>query len=149
MKEYKFKINGNAYQVAVSKVEDGVASVTVNGTPYNVELEGDIQSPKPVKPVHVSPATYQATPQAAPAKVEAPVAAASGSATPLKSPLPGVILDVRVKEGDAVKEGQTLMILEAMKMENNVDSNKSGVVKSIMKRTGDSIMEGDVLLTIE
>lgn len=149
MKEYKFKINGNAYQVAVDKVEDGFANVTVNGTPYKVELEGDVQGPKPVKPVQVSPATYQATPQAAPAKVSAPTASASGSETPLKSPLPGTILDVKVKEGDAVKEGQTLMILEAMKMENNIDANKSGVVKRIIKRTGDAIMEGDVLLTIE
>lgn len=148
MKEYKFKINGNAYQVAVSKVEDGAATVSVNGTLYTVELEGEAEGPKPVKPVHVSPATYQATPQAAPAKVSAP-AAAAGSETSIKSPLPGVILDVKVKEGDSVKEGQTLMILEAMKMENNIDANKAGVVKRIIKRTGDSIMEGDVLITIE
>ncbi len=58
------------------------------------------------------------------------------------------MLELRVKEGDTVKEGQTVMILEAMKMENNIDANKSGVVKSIVKRAGDSVMEGDVLITI-
>lgn len=149
MKEYKFKINGNAYKVAVENIEDGIATVSVNDTEYKVELEGDTSGePKPVKPVQVSPATYQATPQAAPAKVSAP-AAASGSETTMKSPLPGVILDVKVREGDSVREGQTVMILEAMKMENNIDASKSGVIKRIIKRTGDSVMEGDLLLTIE
>lgn len=148
MKEYNFKINGNAYKVAVDNVEDGKATVSVNGTNYTVELENDMSGPKPVKPVQVAPATYQATPQAAPAKV-APAPAASGSEMQLKSPLPGTVLEVKVNEGDAVKEGQTVMVLEAMKMENNIDANKSGVVKRIIKRAGDSVMEGDLLLTIE
>ncbi len=147
MKEYKFKINGNAYQVAVESVEDGVATVTLNGTTYKVELEEEFTGPKPVKPVAVAPATYQATPQAAPAKVAAP-APASGNDTQLRSPLPGTVLEVRVKEGDKVTEGQTLMILEAMKMENNIDANKSGEIKRIMKNQGDSVMEGDVLFII-
>lgn len=147
MKEYKFKINGNAYQVAVESVVDGIATVTLNGTTYKVELEEEIAAPKAVKPVAVAPATYQATPQAAPTKVAAP-APTSGSDTQLRSPLPGTVLEVRVKEGDQVTEGQTLMILEAMKMENNIDANKSGVIKSIMKRQGDSVMEGDVLFII-
>lgn len=148
MKEYKFKINGNDYKVAVDAVENGVAKVSVNGTNYNVELGEDMGAPKAVKPVQVAKATYQASPQAAPAKVD-PAPATSSSASPLKSPLPGVILDVRVREGDAVKEGQLVMILEAMKMENNIDAHKSGVIKSIMKRQGDSVMEGDTLIIIE
>lgn len=147
MKEYSFKINGNTYKVDVEKVEGNMATVSVNGTSYNVEIEHDITGPKPVKPVHVSPATYQATPQAAPVKIN-PTPAATGNDTALKSPLPGTVLEVRVKEGDTVTEGQTLMILEAMKMENNIDANRSGVIKSIMKKQGDSVMEGDVLLTI-
>lgn len=69
MKEYKFKINGNAYKVAVESVQDGIAAVSVNGTPYKVEIENDLGGPKPVKPVQVAPATYQATPQAAPVKI--------------------------------------------------------------------------------
>ena len=147
MKEYKFKINGNAYKVAVESVQDGIAAVSVNGTPYKVEIENDLGGPKPVKPVQVAPATYQATPQAAPVKI-ASAPPAGGSETQLRSPLPGTVLELRVKEGDTVKEGQTVMILEGMKMENNIDANKSGVVKSIVKRAGDSVMEGDVLITI-
>lgn len=148
MKEYKFKINGNDYKVAIDTVENGIAKVSVNGTNYKVEMDETHGSPKAVKPVQVSRATYQATPQAAPAKVD-PAPSAPSSATPLKSPLPGVVLEVRVREGDAVKEGQTVMILEAMKMENNIDAHKSGVIKSIERRQGDSVMEGDALLIIE
>lgn len=147
MKEYKFKINGNDYKVAVESVDDGLAKVSVNGTNYKVEIEGQLGAPQAVKPVHVAPATYQATPQAAPAKVNQTPAAGSNSA--LKSPLPGVILDVKVREGETVKEGQCLMILEAMKMENNIDANKAGVIKQIIKRQGDSVLEGDALLIIE
>lgn len=149
MKEYKFKINGNDYKVAVDTVENGVAKVSVNGTNYTVEIDGKMGVPKAVKPVHVAPATYQASPVAAPSKVNQPAPTGDGNASPLKSPLPGVILDVQVREGDSVKEGQCLMILEAMKMENNIDAHKTGVVKSINKRQGDSVLEGDTLLVIE
>lgn len=147
MKEYKFKINGNDYKVAIETVDNGVAKVSVNGTNYTVELENAISTPKAVKPVHVAPATYQATPQAAPKKVEP--AAPSGGASALKSPLPGVILEVKVREGDTVKAGQLIMVLEAMKMENNIDAHKAGVVRSIEKRQGDSVLEGDTLIIIE
>ena len=68
--------------------------------------------------------------------------------SPVKSPLPGVILDIRIKEGDPVAVGQTLVVLEAMKMENNIDSDRAGVVKSIKVNRGDSVLEGDVLITL-
>jgi biotin carboxyl carrier protein len=148
-KDYKFKINGHEYEVAVNSVEGGVAKVSVNGTDYQVEVQSNtLIKPRPAKPVHVAPATYSATAPVSPAKIDQS-APSGGSATPLKSPLPGVILDVKVREGDTVKAGQLLMVLEAMKMENNIDSNKSGVIRSIVKRQGDSVLEGDVLLTIE
>jgi len=146
-KEYKFKINGNAYDVSVGSVESGVAKVTVNGTQYELEVESNtLIKPGPVRPVAVAPATYSATAPVTPAKIDqsAPVSGAS----PLKSPLPGVILDVKVREGDTVKAGQLLMVLEAMKMENSIDAHQAGVIKSINKRQGDSVLEGDVLLTI-
>jgi biotin carboxyl carrier protein len=104
--------------------------------------------PSPAKHTHVAPATYSATAPVTPAKINQ-AASAGGNASPLKSPLPGVILEVKVKEGDSVKAGQLLMVLEAMKMENNIDAHKAGVIKSIEKRQGDSVLEGDVLLTIE
>lgn len=146
-KDYKFKINGHEYEVAVGSVEGGVARVSVNGTQYEVEVQSNtLIKPKPAKPVAVAPATYSATAPVSPAKIDQ--SAPSGGASPLRSPLPGVILDVKVREGDTVKAGQLMMVLEAMKMENNIDAHQSGVVKSINKRQGDSVLEGDVLLTI-
>ncbi len=148
-KDYKFKINGHEYEVAVGSVESGVAKVTVNGTDYEVEVQSNtLIKPRPAKPVAVAPAVYSATAPVSPAKIDQ-TAPAVGSASPLKSPLPGVILDVKVREGDTVKAGQLLMVLEAMKMENNIDAHQAGVVKSVNKRQGDSVLEGDVLLTIE
>lgn len=148
-KEYKFKINGHDYEVGVGRVDGGVAEVSVNGESYRVEVESNtLLKPGPRKPVHVSPAVYSATAPVVPPKLDQTPAAASGG-TPLKSPLPGVILDVKVREGDSVAAGQLLMVLEAMKMENNIDAPRGGVVRSIVKKQGDSVLEGDVLLTIE
>ncbi len=147
-KEYKFKINGHEYEVAVGSVENGVANVTVNGTRYEVEVQSNtLIKPRPAKTAHVAPATYSTTAPVTPAKIDQ--SAPAGSASPLKSPLPGVILEVKAREGDTVKAGQLLMVLEAMKMENNIDANKSGVIKQIIKRQGDSVLEGDALLIIE
>jgi biotin carboxyl carrier protein len=149
-KEYKFKINGHEYEVAVNSVEGGIAKVSVNGTDYAVEVQSNtLIKPRPPKPAHVAPATYSATAPVSPAKIDQSAPAAGSAASPLKSPLPGVILEVKVREGDTVKAGQLMMILEAMKMENNIDAHQAGVVKSIVKRQGVSVLEGDVLLTIE
>lgn len=149
MKEYKFRINGNDYRVAVENVQDGVAKVSVNGTAYTVEVEGDgTVAPRPVKPVEVAPATYHATPQPAPTKLPVGAPVSGAGEEPLRSPLPGTLLEVRVAVGDSVRAGQTVMILEAMKMENNIDAPRAGMVKSIAKRPGDSVMEGEVLLTV-
>ena len=83
----------------------------------------------------------------APTQVVKPTAPSTGKSG-VKSPLPGVILDIRIKEGDTVSVGQTLMVLEAMKMENNIDSDRAGVVKSVKVNRGDSVLEGDVLITL-
>ena len=147
MKEYKFKINGNAYKVAVESVQDGIAAVSVNGTPYKVEIENDLGGPKPVKPVQVAPATYQATPQAAPVKI-ASAPPAGGSETQLRSPLPGTVLELRVKEGDTVKEGQTVMILEAMKMETGVVALTDGKVGEVFIEPGRAVKAGELLMTV-
>ena len=143
MKEYNLKINGTEYSVFIKSVKDNVASLTVNGAPYEVEVEGIKTAPTKVvnKGIH-TPTLQSEQPVAKPA-------APSGSASPLKSPLPGVILDVIAKEGDTVKAGQTLLILEAMKMENNIEADRDGVIERINARKGDSVLEGDVLLTIK
>lgn len=151
MKEYKIKINGNEYAVAISNVEDNTASVSVNGTAYEVEVEGmnvpqQVKTPKIVQPSVA--ASSQVDPHPSTARTSSPAATASASAGNIKSPLPGVVLDVMVQVGDAVKTGQRLMILEAMKMENNIDSDRDGTVREIRARKGDSVLEGDVLITI-
>ena len=144
MKEYKYKINGNPYKVTVGDIEDNLVQVEVNGTSYTVELERTA-APK-IKPVVRQAATTPATPP--PAAVSRPKPAAGNSAG-VKSPLPGVILEIKVKEGDAVKRGQTLLILEAMKMENDIKADRDGVVKNILVSKGESILEGTDLIIVE
>lgn len=150
MKEYKIKINGNEYAVSISNVEDNTALVNVNGTEYEVEVEG-MNAPKVSKTHRIMQQPTVATStesHPATARTTSPASTASVTAGNIKSPLPGVVLDVMVQVGDAVKTGQRLMILEAMKMENNIDSDRDGTVKEIKARKGDSVLEGDVLITI-
>ena len=139
MKEYSIKINGNDYRVVVGDTEEGVAHIQVNGVEYSVEVE-DIASNSTAPP----PANTAAS---EPSTASTPTKSTGGAS--IKSPLPGVIIDVNVREGDRVKVGQKLMVLEAMKMENNIDSNVEGTVKSVVKQKGDSVMEGDVLVVFE
>lgn len=145
MKEYNFRINGNEYHVSIEKVDDTNAEVMVNGASFSVEFEGE-GKPRQEKLTQVAPIP-NSTPAERP-QVAKP-AVASAPASGVKSPLPGVILDIRVNVGDTIKVGQHLLVLEAMKMENNIDSDREGVVKSINVSKGDSVLEGDLLLTIE
>lgn len=140
MKEYTYKINGNTYKVAIGEIDDNIAHVEVNGTSYNVEMEKKAKDPVTKVPVR--------RPYAAPAPAAAAKPAAS-SAAAIKSPLPGVILDIKAKEGDVVKKGDTLLILEAMKMENSIQADKDGKVSKIHVGKGDSVLEGNDLVTIE
>ena len=146
MKEYKYKINGNLYNVVIGDIEENIAHVEVNGTHYTVEMEKKPKAAPAPKPV-VRPA---AKPAAAPAAV-APVTkpAAGGAKSGVKSPLPGVILDIKVNVGDEVKKGQTLIILEAMKMENSINADKDGKIAAINVRKGESVLEGTDLVIIE
>lgn len=141
MKEYRYKINGNLYKVTIGDIEENHVRVEVNGTPYTVELEKKT-SPK-IKPVVRTAATTPAAPPAA--AVTRPNVGGKG----IKSPLPGVILEIKVKEGDTVKRGQTLLILEAMKMENDIKADRDGKVTSIKVSKGESILEGTDLIIIE
>lgn len=142
MKEYRYKINGNLYKVTVGDIEDNNVRVEVNGTPYTVELEK--QNKPKIRPVIRTAST---TPAAPPAAVTRP--ANVGSKSGIKSPLPGVILEIKVKEGDAVKRGQTLLVLEAMKMENDIKADRDGKVTAIKVSKGESILEGTDLIIIE
>ena len=143
MKEYKYKINGNEYKVNVGDIENGIAHVEVNGTPYNVELEQKEVSVKAVKaPKTTAPKKSEDTVVAAP-----PVQSTGGHA--VKSPLPGVILSINVKVGDTVKASDTVVILEAMKMENAIHAGADGKIASVNVSQGDSVLEGAVLITLE
>lgn len=145
MKEYKLKINGNDYAVTVTDVEETVAEVEVNGIPFKVEFEA------PVKKTVAAPKISKPAASAVVAKPTAPAAPASSPSTggsSVTSPLPGVILEVAVKEGDSVKKGQKLIVLEAMKMENVIEANADGKVVSIKVNKGDSVLEGATLVTI-
>ena len=143
MKEYKFKIHGNEYEVSINSVEDNIADVTVNGTQYEVEIEGSKVS-KITKP---TPSTSSAATTAEVIST-AKAAAKKSAGTAVKSPLPGVIVDLKVREGDQVKAGQHLLVLEAMKMENNIDADRDGIIVELKVNKGDSVLEGDTLLTI-
>ena len=132
MKEYKFKINGNDYTVVINSVEGSNAAVTVNGANYNVEIEN-------------APAAVAAAP-AAPAA--APKAAAPAGGKTITSPLPGVIIDVNVTVGQAVKKGQKIAVLEAMKMENEILAEFDGTVTEIFIKKGDSVLEGANVVTL-
>lgn len=159
MKEYKYRINGNEYNVAVIDLDGNTAAVEVNGTSYKVDILGEELNI--VKRPTAAPAPTVAAPVATPAPAPAPVAPApvapeapaptaapAGSGKPVLSPLPGVILDLKVNVGDQVKAGQTVAILEAMKMENNINAECDGTVTAIKVAKGDSIPEGSEILLI-
>ena len=145
MKQYRFKINGNQCNVDINSVEGNIASVSVNGTSYQVELEDAPAAPVQAVPVQTSVITPATAPvQAAPA----PKPAASGAGKPVTSPLPGVIIAVKVNVGDSVKAGQEVAVLEAMKMENSIEAVQDGTVTAIHVAKGDSILEGAAIVTI-
>ena len=143
MKEYKYKINGNEYNVIINSIEDGLADIEVNGTPYKVEILAEKK--KASKPAIKHPTVTAAPVAAAPV---APAASAGGQGTGVKSPLPGVILDVCVKVGDEVKVGQKVAVLEAMKMENNINADRDGKIVAVKVNKGDSILEGSDIVII-
>lgn len=147
MKTYKFKINGNDYEVMVNSVEGNTADVTVNGTGYKVEMENAPAAPAaaPKSEPAAAPAPVAAAPAAAPA---APAAKAAGEGQTVTSPLPGVIIEVSVKEGQAVKAGQKVAVIEAMKMENEIQAPADGTVTAVLVGKGDSVLEGAPVVKI-
>jgi biotin carboxyl carrier protein len=152
MKEYKFKINGNEYNVAINSVEGNIADVTVNGKSYQVEME-NAPAAAPVQAVPVAPAVTVSAPipqaaPAAPAPAPAPATKPAGAGKAVTSPLPGVIIGVKVNVGDVVKPGQVVAVLEAMKMENDIEAEFGGTVTAVNVAKGDSILEGAVIVTI-
>lgn len=149
MNKYQYKVQGVDYDVEIVDVEGNIAKVSVNGIPFEVELKEPIKASTMQKHTVVKPAApvapSAATPSPAPAVQPA---AAAGSGTKVTAPLPGTITDVKVKVGDAVKNGGTVVVLEAMKMQNNIEAECSGTVTSVLVNNGDTVLEGAVLITI-
>ena len=159
MKTYQYKVQGVDYEVEIVEVEGKIAKVNVNGIPFEIEMQKPINAAK-----HPALAATKRTTSAAPAEVAAPAAepapakpapqaapqaaAPAGAGTPVKAPLPGTINAINVKVGDKVGIGDIVIVLEAMKMQNNIEAEQAGTVTSITVNVGDSVMEGAVMLTI-
>lgn len=141
MKEYNYKIKGASYNVKINDIEENIAKVKVNGIEFDVELEKPVVQPKPVVRAVAAPVKTIEAPKAAQEAVEAGISA-------VRAPLPGTINDIKVTVGQAVKKGETLVILEAMKMENSIDSECDGKVQEVKVQKGDTVMEGAILVTI-
>lgn len=161
--KYQYQVKGVDYEVEIQDIEGNIAHVTVNGIPFEVEMK------QPVKPgkqkfrieneahsdkggassadnAKRSPSSATTAANAEPAASKKAPASAAGK--PVTAPLPGTINDIKVKVGDKVSAGDTVVILEAMKMQNNIEAETSGTIASINVNKGDAVMEGDTLVTI-
>ena len=145
MRSYKFKINGNEYNVDINSVEGNIANVTVNGATYEVEMDTPVSAPVAAAAVKDSSASPQNDNQGA---APAPASKPAGAGKAVTSPLPGVIIEVSVKEGQAVKAGQKVAVIEAMKMENEIQASADGTVTAVLVNKGDSVLEGAEIVKI-
>ncbi|MDY5768233.1 MAG: biotin/lipoyl-containing protein [Alloprevotella sp.] len=152
MKQYKYTINGAQYDVTIDSIVGSKAKVEVNGIPFEVEMHGSslVEEDLPTMSTEgaPAPAAAPAAPAAAPTAAAPAAKSGPGAGTPVKAPLPGVVTKILVAEGQAVKKGETVLVLEAMKMENNITAEADGNVTGICVAAGDSVMEGTTLLTI-
>jgi glutaconyl-CoA/methylmalonyl-CoA decarboxylase subunit gamma len=143
MKKFKFTINGNNYEVEILGFEENVAKVEVNGTLYNVEVQKDLKVTKTPTLVRAEP------PKPTGKETRIPKNVTKTTNVAIKAPLPGTIIQVFVKPGDKVAMGQKVLTMEAMKMENNVMSEKDGVVRTVNVKPGQTVMQNDILVEIE
>ena len=140
MKEYKYTIDGKEYKVAIGDIEENVAHVTVNGEEFKVEMEPEAEPEK--KKVVLGQPVESTDETATPA-------ANVNTANAVKAPLPGTITSINVAVGDEVSAGDTVVVLEAMKMQNNIEAEKSGKVTAICGKQGQAVLEEDALVVIE
>lgn len=148
MNKYQYKVQGVDYDVEIVDVEGNIAKVNVNGISFEVEMKRPINpATMPHKP-KVSAPVAAPQPSAAPQPEKPKATAPAGSGMKVTAPLPGTITDIKVKVGDTVKDGDSVIVLEAMKMQNNIEAECSGTVTSVLVNKGDTVMEGDALITI-
>jgi biotin carboxyl carrier protein len=148
--KYEYTVQGVDYEVEIEDVDGNIAKVSVNGIPFEVEMKQPIKAAPKVKKVEApKPQKPAAAPVAAAAAAPAPTPAATpGAGAKVVAPLPGTITDIKVSVGQAVHAGDTVVILEAMKMQNNIEAENDGTVTSVLVKVGDSVMEGTTLVTI-
>ena len=160
--KYQYTVKGVDYEVEIQDIEGNIANVTVNGIPFEVEMKQPVKAGKQkVKlggTANEGASSSSSAPQSAKASADLQSAASSGqtgdagkaaSGKPVVAPLPGTINEIKVKVGDKVNAGDTVVILEAMKMQNNIEAETSGTITSINVNKGDAVMEGDTLVTIK
>ena len=160
MAKYEYKVKGVDYVVEIQDIEGNIANVTVNGIPFEVEMKQPVKAGKQkvklseerrVKSDEFNSSSSATNASSATNESSAPItkpAAAAASGKPVVAPLPGTINEIKVKVGDKVSAGDTVVVLEAMKMQNNIDAETSGTIASINVNKGDAVMEGDTLVTI-
>ncbi len=140
MKNFKFTISGNTYEVEIKDFERNIAHIEVNGTIYTVEVHREIKKTK-------TPTLIRAeVPVTGEDKIEKKK---KGSPVPIIAPIPGSIIEIFVKPGDLVKKGQVLLVMEAMKMENKIQSDKDGIVDSVQVTVGSNVLQGDILIELK
>ena len=143
MKKFSFTIRGNKYNVDLQDIEDNIAEIEVNGSKYEVEIHKEIKTSKTPKLVRQNVIPTGETDKSRTSKPTERKGAGG-----IKAPLPGTILEMKVKVGDEVKQGDVILIMEAMKMENNIKADKSGKITDVKVKVGDSVLEGDLLVEI-
>ncbi len=150
MKTYQYKVKGVDYEVEIAEVEGNIAKVNVNGIPFEVEMQKPINAAKHPAMNHPKVDAPKPAAAAAPAVAKQQPAGQSAPAggSVIKAPLPGTISSINVQVGQEVHQGDTVLVLEAMKMQNNIESEYNGKVASIAVNPGDTVMEGAVLITI-
>ncbi|MBQ3367286.1 acetyl-CoA carboxylase biotin carboxyl carrier protein subunit [bacterium] len=149
MKKYELTIKGKKFDVEVKDFGGATAKVAVNGNEYDVDItykggESVAFTPAAPRPAAARPAAAAAPAAATPAA--APAGDVSGNN--VVAPMPGLIMKVLVKVGDTVTAGQKVMTMEAMKMENDINSGTAGTVKAVLVKEGDNVKEHQPLVTI-
>ncbi len=145
MRKFKFNVQGQQFEIEVVNIEENIAEMLVNGQTIHVEVDKTLPQTKTPRLVR-TPAIPSTDSSPSSLKTSHP-SGPKGSGT-IKSPLPGTIISIHVKQGDSVRIGQKLITLEAMKMENDIKSDKEGTISDIRVNQGDNVMEGDVLISI-
>jgi biotin carboxyl carrier protein len=148
MDNYQYKLNGITYNVEIEEIVGNIAKVNVNGKSFEVEMKEPLKA-KPKAP-HVTPVAAPSAPAFMPSQPAAPAApaASAGPGKKVVAPLPGTITELKVTVGQTVKTGDTVLVLEAMKMQNNIEAEADGTITKILVNQGDTVMEGATLVVI-